>query len=76
MLLNRLRNHVLGRIEMSTTQVRAAEILLRKSMPDLAGVEHSGEVKIGLVELLTAIRDGVGESHPSPLASESSQLRH
>lgn len=44
MLINRLRNHVLGRIEMSATQLRAAEILLRKAIPDLSAVEHTGEV--------------------------------
>lgn len=45
MLLNRLRNHVLGRIDMSPTQLRAAEILLKKTMPDLASVEHKGEIE-------------------------------
>jgi hypothetical protein len=30
--------------EMSATQVRAAEILLKKVVPDLSSVEHSGEV--------------------------------
>ena len=30
---------------MSATQVQAAQILLRKVMPDLAAIEHSGEVK-------------------------------
>lgn len=44
MLRHRLENHVLGRIEMSPTQVRAAEILLRKCLPDLNAVEHSGVV--------------------------------
>ena len=44
MLLNHLRNHVLGRNNMSPTQVRAAEILLRKCLPDLASIEHSGEI--------------------------------
>lgn len=44
MLLNHLRNHVLGRIKMEMTQIRAAEILLRKCLPDLASVEHSGEI--------------------------------
>lgn len=29
---------------MSATQLKAAEILLRKAVPDLKGVEHSGTV--------------------------------
>lgn len=36
MLINRLTNHVLGRIEMTNAQIRAADILLRKVCPDLA----------------------------------------
>lgn len=43
-LVNRLTEHVLGGIEMTSTQVRAAEVLLRKVLPDLASVEHSGEI--------------------------------
>lgn len=44
MLRNRLENHALGEVEMTATQVRAAEILLKKIIPDLSSVEHSGEV--------------------------------
>lgn len=35
MLINRLQNHVLGRIEMSKTQLSAAGILLKKVLPDM-----------------------------------------
>lgn len=35
MLINRLQNHVLGRLEMSKTQLQAAGILLRKTLPDM-----------------------------------------
>lgn len=45
-LLNRLREHAMGNIEMTPTQIRAAEILLRKCLPDLAIVEYSGETEI------------------------------
>ncbi|MCH9837302.1 hypothetical protein K0U83_16670 [bacterium] len=41
-LVNRLQGHVNGKYEMSTTQIRAAEILLRKSLPDLQAVEMTG----------------------------------
>jgi hypothetical protein len=34
-LIKRLQDHVLGLTNMSASQVRAAEILLRKSVPDL-----------------------------------------
>lgn len=42
-LVNRLTDHVLGKAEMSATQVTAALGLLRKSIPDLAAIQHSGE---------------------------------
>lgn len=42
MLINRLTSHVVGRIEMSPTQVRAAEVLLKKNLPDLSATELSG----------------------------------
>jgi hypothetical protein len=31
---------------MTSVQVRAAEVLLRKVVPDLAAVEHSGETEV------------------------------
>ena len=42
MLVNRLQNHVAGRISMSNTQVKAAQILLGKIVPDLARTELTG----------------------------------
>ncbi|HEU4804992.1 MAG TPA: hypothetical protein VFS91_04170 [Nitrobacter sp.] len=38
-LINRLSDHVLGSVELSPTQVRSAEVLLRKTLPDLSAVE-------------------------------------
>lgn len=42
-IINRLQNHLDGEVELSQTQVRAAEILLRKSIPDLASTELTGD---------------------------------
>ena len=42
-LINRLENHVLSNTEMSSTQLRAAEVLLRKTLPDVSSVEMTGE---------------------------------
>jgi hypothetical protein len=42
-LINRLNDHVNGKVTLSSTQVRAAEILLRKSVPDLSRVEVTGD---------------------------------
>jgi hypothetical protein len=42
-LINRLQKFAFGEIELTMTQVRAIEILLRKSIPDLAAVEIKSE---------------------------------
>lgn len=44
-LINRLVGHASGEIELTTSQIRAIEILLKKVVPDLAAVQHSGEIK-------------------------------
>lgn len=38
-LLNRLQGHVFGENDMSATQLQAAQILLKKALPDLQSVE-------------------------------------
>jgi hypothetical protein len=43
-LINRLQNHALGIIDLQMTQIRAIEILLRKSIPDLAAAEIKSDV--------------------------------
>jgi hypothetical protein len=57
-LVGRLQRHALGECHenekpMDTTQIRAAEILLRKAVPDLSSVEHSGAVEHRLVTEMT-----------------------
>ena len=42
-LLNRLNGHVFGKVDISQTQMKAIEILLRKTLPDLAAVQLSGD---------------------------------
>ncbi len=37
-LLNRLTDHAFGEVELSQSQIKAIEILLRKSLPDLSSV--------------------------------------
>jgi len=43
MLIRALTDCVEGRNKMTSVQVRAAEVLLKKVVPDLAAVEYSGE---------------------------------
>lgn len=43
-LINRLADHVDGKNDMTRTQIRAAEILLRKSIPDLSSIDLQADV--------------------------------
>jgi hypothetical protein len=54
-LLNRLMDHALGKIEMTKTQVSACMILLRKTLPDLMAISHSGSVELTKPEDLTDV---------------------
>lgn len=55
MLVNKLIDHVNGKIALSTSQVRAAEILIRKTIPDLSAITLSGDAKNPIA--LTPITD-------------------
>lgn len=44
-LINRLTDHALGAIDLSSTQVRAIEVLLRKAVPDLSAVDLNANVQ-------------------------------
>jgi hypothetical protein len=44
-LVNALQDHALGKNDMSVTQVRAAEVLLRKTTPDLKQTDHTGSIE-------------------------------
>lgn len=45
-LVNRLMQHANGKNEMTVTQIRAAEILLRKTLPDLSAVTLDGDLDL------------------------------
>jgi hypothetical protein len=44
-LVQALELHALGKIEMSPSRIRAAEVVLKKALPDLTAVEHSGFIE-------------------------------
>jgi hypothetical protein len=46
LLMRRLQNQALGNLELTQGQQRAIEILLRKTLPDLSAVQHSGSVEM------------------------------
>jgi hypothetical protein len=48
-LINRLSEHVLGKCEMTATQVTAGLGLLRKVLPDLAASHNTNETTVNYV---------------------------
>lgn len=50
-LMNRLTQHGLSKVELSATQVRAIEIVLRKIIPDLSSVAVGQDDKLGPVQI-------------------------
>lgn len=80
-LVNRLNAFVNGEIELSPSQVTAALGLIRKTMPDLSALAHSGMIETTKPEELSddrlahiaaasgprAIEEASGEEEPSEL---------
>ena len=61
----RLQAHVEGQIQMTPTQIKAAEILLRKTMPDLQSVSLTGADGHGAVQF-SWMQPAAIENNPSP----------
>jgi hypothetical protein len=76
MIINRLQDHIKGTVELSPTQVSAANILLKKIAPDLQAVEHSGEVETSYVARLPTASKTMDEwqaSHANSLEPKTIQ---
>lgn len=54
MLVKRLQDNAMGIVELTLGQIKSIEILLRKTAPDLAQVEHKGEVTHNCVARIPA----------------------
>lgn len=68
-LINRLQSHVFDNVEMSATQLKAAEILLRKTLPDLTAAEITQETTVRYVARLpekTRTVDEWQQQHSQP----------
>lgn len=65
MLINRLTDHALGKCDLQPTQVKSIEILLRKTIPDLAATAITVTDNRSLNEYSTAellqLVDGISE---------------
>ena len=59
-LINRLTDHALNDLKLEPTQVRAIEILLKKTLPDLTATELSGGVTVTTHEEALDELDGPG----------------
>lgn len=57
-LMRRLKKHALGQIQMTATQIKAAEILLKKTLPDLAAVQIDGKVTYSYDSAIDQIFNG------------------
>lgn len=44
-LINRLQAHALSNLDLKDSQIRAIDILLKKVLPDMKAVEHSGTIR-------------------------------
>jgi hypothetical protein len=77
-ILRRLHGLVMGQVEMSSPAVAAAGILLRKVMPDLAAVEHSGEIATKSAEFMSdnelASIASTSSDNPAPAPIDPSKL--
>ena len=65
-IIKALSDHILSGLKMTNTQVRAAEILLRKVTPDLLATAISDDTGAGL-PLLQIVRRPAANSAVSPL---------
>ena len=79
MLIRALHDCVEGRNKMTSVQVRAAEVLLKKVVPDLAAVEHSGETEVKHVissEPMTAEewKREIEREYPQPLLEAAKKV--
>jgi hypothetical protein len=56
-LLNRLNSFAKGEILMTSAQVKAAQIVIGKEIPDLKAIEHSGnsEKPLGITHIVRTI---------------------
>ena len=50
-LIEQLQAHILGSAELTPTQLRAAEILLKKTLPDLQTIQQKGGTGTGPMHL-------------------------
>ncbi len=78
MLINRLNQNALGKLEseMTAGQLKSAEILLRKTIPDLSSSENKTQVDINYIARMPAhVKDGADwqQQHAAALKTPTLQ---
>lgn len=58
-LIDRMHKHVMGTLDLTATQVAAANSLLDRSVPKLSQIQHTGEGGTGPVEFSLTVK-GIG----------------
>jgi hypothetical protein len=58
MLIHRLQDHVLGKCDMTPSQIRAAQLVLRKALPDLKPVKVEYEAASSYVDAIREASSG------------------
>ena len=66
-IINRLQNHIDGKVELTTSQVSAANTLLRKVLPDLASTDLTvkGQLEQSIISMVADL-DQVKDTVPTP----------
>lgn len=54
-LLNVLENHVKGKRKLSMSQIRAAQIIINKAIPDLKSITVSGDISATVTQITETI---------------------
>lgn len=60
-LINRLQDYALNGGEMDPSRIKAIEILLKKTLPDLSAIDHSGDVTLRHEDALDELDDEPGK---------------
>ncbi len=53
MIVKRLEDHILGKVEMKSSQVQAASVLIKKTLPDLQAIHVQNDALNNSVENMT-----------------------
>ena len=73
-LINRLQDYALNGGEMDPSRIKAIEILLKKTLPDLSAVEHSGDMTLRHEDALAELDDGQREAGEDEAEGQSPAL--